>query len=420
MHITSLVVVLAGFTNYMRENVNLSSWQSHVRWVCSYQVTKHSSVTVALYITQFFSICTFLVFCTILIFLLTFPFSPPAQSDLFQDDLYPATAGPDPALEAEGWFAGKNGGPILISLKDGYVSTKSRDLKVVKSNALETKSAPKVENPPTVQRHVPPPPSAVSVEHLHRSHASVFSRFWPIVHWDLTRFWKQMFPLSQTVQRCAFKLSADMGTLPFTVIIMVGTIHRSYGSAHTLVFGSQFSGAAKENVNSSRSSRPVKSLLILPRLITRFYLKIHKVNIHVLQRSWVNSLWMFQQKIEDKLEEVLREFKSLRDRVILQDRRIARLEDQVAKVSMWDPAGPSRDRSLFWRGIEWTPSATAKFSRFGFIQLDTARSLHSKMTFLFFSSCLRFYTLPRHTLRNGKNSCSSFWRKDIFLLKEKS
>ncbi|XP_053267800.1 coronin-1C-A isoform X2 [Pleuronectes platessa] len=123
----------------------------------------------------------------------------PRKSDLFQDDLYPDTAGPDPALEAEGWFAGKNGGPILISLKDGYVSTKARDLKVVKSNALETKAAPKVENTPTVQKHVPAPPSA---------------------------------------------------------------------------------------------------------------------------------------KMEDKLEEVLREFKSLRDRVILQDRRIARLEDQVAKVSM--------------------------------------------------------------------------------------
>lgn len=40
------------------------------------------------------------------------------------------------------------------------------------------------------------------------------------------------------------------------------------------------------------------------------------------------------QKMEDKLEEVLREFKSLRDRVILQDRRIARLEEQVAKVAM--------------------------------------------------------------------------------------
>lgn len=43
---------------------------------------------------------------------------------------------------------------------------------------------------------------------------------------------------------------------------------------------------------------------------------------------------VFHQKMEDKLEEVLREFKSLRDRVILQDRRIARLEEQVAKVAL--------------------------------------------------------------------------------------
>uniref|UniRef100_UPI0037E932C0 uncharacterized protein coro1cb isoform X1 n=2 Tax=Semicossyphus pulcher TaxID=241346 RepID=UPI0037E932C0 len=123
----------------------------------------------------------------------------PRKSDLFQDDLYPDTAGPDPALEAEEWFAGKNGGPILISLKDGYVSTKNRDLKVVKTNVLETKPATKPELVSTVQKHASPQPSV---------------------------------------------------------------------------------------------------------------------------------------KMEDKLEEVLREFKSLRDRVILQDRRIARLEEQVAKVAM--------------------------------------------------------------------------------------
>lgn len=91
--------------------------------------------------------------------------SPPVQSDLFQDDLYPDTAGPDPALEAEEWFAGKNGGPILISLKDGYVSTKNRDLKVVKTNVLETKPATKAEHSiSTVQKHASPQPSVVSVE----------------------------------------------------------------------------------------------------------------------------------------------------------------------------------------------------------------------------------------------------------------
>lgn len=91
------------------------------------------------------------------------PPSPP-QSDLFQDDLYPDTAGPDPALEAEEWFAGKNGGPILISLRDGYVSTKARDLKVVKANVLETKPAAKAENISTVQKHASPQRAVVSVE----------------------------------------------------------------------------------------------------------------------------------------------------------------------------------------------------------------------------------------------------------------
>uniref|UniRef100_A0A3B4B5D1 Coronin n=1 Tax=Periophthalmus magnuspinnatus TaxID=409849 RepID=A0A3B4B5D1_9GOBI len=77
----------------------------------------------------------------------------PRKSDLFQDDLYPDTAGPDPALEAEEWFAGKNGSPILISLKDGYVSSKSRDLKVIKSNVLESKPAPKYFCPSLFQSH---------------------------------------------------------------------------------------------------------------------------------------------------------------------------------------------------------------------------------------------------------------------------
>lgn len=69
------------------------------------------------------------------------PTFPPrsVQSDLFQDDLYPDTAGPDCALEAEEWFDGKNGDPILISLKDGYIPAKNRDLKVVKKNILDNK-----------------------------------------------------------------------------------------------------------------------------------------------------------------------------------------------------------------------------------------------------------------------------------------
>ncbi|XP_056601511.1 uncharacterized protein coro1cb [Triplophysa dalaica] len=80
----------------------------------------------------------------------------PRKSDLFQDDLYPDTAGPDPALEAEEWFEGKNGDPILISLKHGYVPGKNRDLKVVKKNLLDNKAPKKVEEPPTPQKPASP------------------------------------------------------------------------------------------------------------------------------------------------------------------------------------------------------------------------------------------------------------------------
>ncbi|XP_034873103.1 coronin-1C isoform X1 [Mirounga leonina] len=63
----------------------------------------------------------------------------PRKSDLFQDDLYPDTAGPEAALEAEEWFEGRNAEPVLISLKHGYIPGKNRDLKVVKKNILDSK-----------------------------------------------------------------------------------------------------------------------------------------------------------------------------------------------------------------------------------------------------------------------------------------
>lgn len=61
---------------------------------------------------------------------------PPAQSDLFQDDLYPDTAGPEAALEAEDWVSGRDANPILISLREAYVPSKQRDLKVSRRNVL--------------------------------------------------------------------------------------------------------------------------------------------------------------------------------------------------------------------------------------------------------------------------------------------
>ncbi|XP_043571464.1 coronin-1C isoform X2 [Chiloscyllium plagiosum] len=54
----------------------------------------------------------------------------PRKSDLYQDDLYPDTPGPEAALEAEEWFEGQTKDPILVSLKDGYVPGKNREFKV--------------------------------------------------------------------------------------------------------------------------------------------------------------------------------------------------------------------------------------------------------------------------------------------------
>ncbi|KAF3695807.1 Coronin-1C Coronin-3 [Channa argus] len=86
----------------------------------------------------------------------------PRKSDLFQDDLYPDTAGPDPALEAEDWFEGKNGDPILISLKNGYVPGKNREFKVVKKNVLEHNVPKKTENSSPANKSASPTPSIKS------------------------------------------------------------------------------------------------------------------------------------------------------------------------------------------------------------------------------------------------------------------
>ncbi|XP_027718224.1 coronin-6 isoform X2 [Vombatus ursinus] len=63
----------------------------------------------------------------------------PRKSDLFQDDLYPDTPGPEPALEADEWLAGQDADPVLISLRDGYVPPKSRELRVTKRNILDVR-----------------------------------------------------------------------------------------------------------------------------------------------------------------------------------------------------------------------------------------------------------------------------------------
>ncbi|XP_035889207.1 coronin-6 isoform X9 [Phyllostomus discolor] len=63
----------------------------------------------------------------------------PRKSDLFQDDLYPDTPGPEPALEADEWLSGQDAEPVLISLRDGYVPPKHRELRVTKPNILDVR-----------------------------------------------------------------------------------------------------------------------------------------------------------------------------------------------------------------------------------------------------------------------------------------
>lgn len=79
------------------------------------------------------------------------------QSDLFQDDLYPDTAGPEAAMEAEEWVAGRTAGPVLVSLRQAYVPSKQRDLKVNRRTLLhENRPAPAAAAGPTTPPPTPP------------------------------------------------------------------------------------------------------------------------------------------------------------------------------------------------------------------------------------------------------------------------
>ncbi|XP_053131249.1 coronin-6 isoform X1 [Hemicordylus capensis] len=112
----------------------------------------------------------------------------PRKSDLFQDDLYPDTPGPEPALEADEWLSGKDAEPILVSLRDGYVPVKNRELKVTKKNILDSK-------PPTGPR---------------RSQSTCDSNFSPSA---LEELLEEIRSLRQTVQAHEQRISDLENTL---------------------------------------------------------------------------------------------------------------------------------------------------------------------------------------------------------------
>lgn len=55
------------------------------------------------------------------------------KSDLFQVDLYPDTAGVEPALQADEWIAGHDAPPLLVSLSGGYTAPPSKHRDTVRS-----------------------------------------------------------------------------------------------------------------------------------------------------------------------------------------------------------------------------------------------------------------------------------------------
>ncbi|XP_033208000.1 coronin-6 isoform X2 [Belonocnema kinseyi] len=72
----------------------------------------------------------------------------PRKSELFQEDLYPDTPGDTAAISAEEWETGQDSEPVLISLRDGYQPTASKnDLKVNKKANLLSKGAKVASNP---------------------------------------------------------------------------------------------------------------------------------------------------------------------------------------------------------------------------------------------------------------------------------
>lgn len=48
-------------------------------------------------------------------------FTVPRKSDLFQDDIFPDTRGPEAPIDAAGWFGGGNGEYKMVSLEGGFV-----------------------------------------------------------------------------------------------------------------------------------------------------------------------------------------------------------------------------------------------------------------------------------------------------------
>jgi len=64
-------------------------------------------------------------------------FQVPRKSELFQDDIFPPTAGTKPSVSGDEWFAGKTGEPVLISLEGGFVAPAKTEFEVKEVKAVD-------------------------------------------------------------------------------------------------------------------------------------------------------------------------------------------------------------------------------------------------------------------------------------------
>ncbi|BHF63646.1 Coronin-1C [Sparganum proliferum] len=82
------------------------------------------------------------------------PFTVPRKAALFQDDLYPDTAAPVPALSAEAWIGGQDADPKMVAITaDQAASTPaSRPLPAFQTNVTPAPQKPNPSTPPSTSR----------------------------------------------------------------------------------------------------------------------------------------------------------------------------------------------------------------------------------------------------------------------------
>ncbi|XP_063397039.1 coronin-1B-like isoform X1 [Mytilus trossulus] len=125
------------------------------------------------------------------------PMTVPRKSELFQDDLYPDTAGDTPAVTADEWLAGKKSDPILISLKDEYVPTQKEQLKVVKKSNILDKP---IHKPTAAATPATPARSSVQEVAVPEESGAALPPKSPAVHKEIQQLKQVIGEQNQTIQ----------------------------------------------------------------------------------------------------------------------------------------------------------------------------------------------------------------------------